>query len=592
MKNNVKRLFNRFSSIQRTMMISFSLVILLAMLIFMIIAFNHTRSVAFANSIELTTSITSKVNDNIDSYFINMENIATIVTEGGELSRYLFTETERMDIQSLYRGRLVDQFATIMDTHHDIANIAVIADNDRMVVNYGDESFSAFVDIRSQYWYQATRFSQEGQLITPTHVQNVIPSSYEWVITLSRALVNPNTGQREGVFFIDLNFSSISALCSNQLHNRGYIFILDNHGDIVYHPKQQLLFGGLIHEDVEKIMAIEASYAIIESGRDSIIYTKSVSDITGWSVIGVNFASDLLLDSHQTQLVYGVVSLVLFVLVIIVSAFISREITRPIRDLKDAMVFVEHGEFHKANIEVVANNELGSLTQSFNTMTKEIDHLMKANVSEQKEKRRQELRALQAQINPHFLYNTLDSIIWMSEAGRNDDVVEMTSSLARLFRQIISNEQEEISIREEIEYLKDYLNIQQMRYKDKMVYHIEIMPEIHEERIVKFSLQPLVENAIYHGLKYKENRGELRIKGYLAEDKVHLEIQDNGRGMDAETLLHIFDEKQSGVGINNIQKRLKLYYGADYGIYYESQWNQGTVAHVILPRRAEDETKL
>ena len=295
-------------------------------------------------------------------------------------------------------------------------------------------------------------------------------------------------------------------------------------------------------------------------------------------------------------MMYLLVAGVLLLGVIAISSIISREITKPIRQLKDSMSMVEEGRFDKANVPVTASNEVGSLSKSFNVMTERIHTLMEQNVYEQKQKRKNELKALQAQINPHFLYNTLDSIIWMSEAGRNDEVVLMTSALARLLRQSISNDKEQITVAEEIEYVRSYLTIQKMRYKDKLEYSIDVSPEINHVMIIKFALQPIVENAIYHGLKYKETKGNLSIRGYVRGNKAYITIADDGVGMEEAALEHIFDEtrkehKSNGVGVPNVQKRLKLYYGQEYGISYISRKGVGTVATVTVPleERADDE---
>ena len=584
-----KRKIVRFNSTQSTITVFFSLLMVVAMLIFLSIALNYTRNVTFENSVDLTLNITNQVNENIDSYIRNMENIASLITEGTELPFFLFAGDVSDQEMFAARGRVASQFITIKESRGDIANIAAVSKNGRFIVNDGWEPLSDFVHIEDKEWYQETLSSESGQVITSSHVQNVIPSSYEWVITLSRAMVNHQTNEREGVFFVDLNFEAISDLCNNyQLGSRGYIFILDDQGNIIYHPRQQLIHGGLLTENIDEIKSSTTPYIITERGREEIIYTISVSEKTGWSVIGVTFTSDLLANTYQTWLIYGLTTLILLIAVIVISWIISKEITKPIRKLKDSMELVEQGEFLKAGIEEIANNELGSLTNSFNVMTERIASLIEQNTIEQRERRKSEVRALQAQINPHFLYNTLDSIIWMSEANRNDEVVEMTSALAKLFRQAISNDKEEILIREEKEYVKNYLTIQQMRYKDKLDFSIEMDQEIENFKIIKFVLQPLVENAIYHGLKYREGKGHLVLKGYLDKSVVCIEVRDNGVGMSEDRLSTIFDEKEidfkrNGVGINNVQRRLKLFYGEAYGLRFKSELNQGTTVTVTIP---------
>lgn len=217
---------------------------------------------------------------------------------------------------------------------------------------------------------------------------------------------------------------------------------------------------------------------------------------------------------------------------------------------------------------------------------------MEQNVKEQEQKRKIELKALQSQINPHFLYNTLDSIIWMAEGKKNKEVVLMTASLARLLRQSISNEDEVVPIAKEVEYARGYLTIQKMRYKDKLEFQIDVDSSILYIPLIKLVLQPIIENAIYHGLKYKESKGLLIVKGFMKDGNAVLQVIDDGVGMDEETLAHIYDKHKvnyhsNGVGVYNVQKRLKLYYGDDYGITYESEKGKGTTATITIPGRQE-----
>ena len=221
---------------------------------------------------------------------------------------------------------------------------------------------------------------------------------------------------------MDLNYSAISDLCNkNNIGEKGYIFILDENGNIIYHPKQQLMYGGLMVENIQEIMDCKADYLEIKRDGENKLYTMSKSTKTGWTVVGAMDTKELLKSSKQTQLNYIMVAAILLLAVIVISSLLSKEITRPILLLRDSMSKVEEGKFQQANVEVTTMNEIGSLTKSFNVMTKRIQELMEQNVAAQKEKRKSEMKALQAQINPHFLYNTLDSIIWMAEAGQNDD---------------------------------------------------------------------------------------------------------------------------------------------------------------------------
>lgn len=580
-----RTIFGRFKSIQSTMTISFSVLMVIAVLIFLLIALNYTSNSIYENSINYTSQIIKQVNYDIDSYVDYLRNISSIVSKSSDVSSYLFNEEQSEEERKAEKERIISQFRTILDSRKDIYNIAAVAENGRSLLNVGEDEFTDYINIREQSWYQAALVPDRDFAISSSHVQNAIQSSYKWVITLSRALVNYKTGEKEGVFFVDLNYNAISELCNNNnIGNKGYIFILDEKGNIIYHPKQQLMYGGLITENVDEIMSCNENHF---STGDKL-YTISKSDKTGWTVVGAANTSELLKNNKQAQVLYLLVAAALLLGVTAVSSIISREITKPIRQLRDSMSMVEEGQFDKANVAVTAKNEIGSLSKSFNVMTERIHTLMEQNVYEQKQKRKNEMKALQAQINPHFLYNTLDSIIWMSEAGQNEEVVLMTSALARLLRQSISNDKEQVTLAEEIEYVRSYLTIQKMRYKDKLEYSIEVSPEINHIMIIKFALQPLVENAIYHGLKYKETKGNLNIRGYERGKKAYITIADDGIGMDEETLEHIFDEtkkeyKSNGVGVPNVQKRLQLYYGSEYGLSYISRKGVGTVVTVTVP---------
>jgi len=227
-------------------------------------------------------------------------------------------------------------------------------------------------------------------------------------------------------------------------------------------------------------------------------------------------------------------------------------------------------------------------------MVGRIGELMEANVREQELKRKSDLKALQAQINPHFLYNTLDSIIWMGEMGKSREVVKMTSALSRLFRISISKGRELIPLRDELEHVRSYLTIQEMRYKDKFRYLIDIPEDLMDCTVLKITLQPLVENAIYHGIRSVDYEGLIEIAGRLDGEDIVLTVDDNGEGMDVDALARLLDdegphhedepiEKRQGTGVRNVHERIRLYFGADYGLAYQSQDENGTRITIRFP---------
>ena len=303
--------------------------------------------------------------------------------------------------------------------------------------------------------------------------------------------------------------------------------------------------------------------------------------------------SELMRRADAARGIYLLIALALFLAALALAYLLSNEITKPIKALERSMKEVEKGNFAHAALAVREENEIGHLSRNFNMMTEEIQNLIEQRDREQQIKRKSELKALQSQINPHFLYNTLDSIIWMAEWGKNQEVVRMTSSLAKLLRRSISNEQEVVTVAEEAAYTETYLSIQKMRYKDKLEYKILVDPEIMQEKVIKLILQPLVENAIYHGIKYKEGKGLIQIRGFRKGDQMILLVQDDGKGMDVEALAHIFekhtrDTRSNGVGLNNVNERIQLYYGEEYGISFQSSPGKGTEAAIRLPFGREE----
>lgn len=597
---SISKFSRKFKSIQSNIFMGVSVLVLCAVLVVTIVSVRYTNSAIFENSIVYTQTIIHQLNQNIDSYITYMDNIASVISESGDAHDYLYREDKYPGTGSSGqyktgpRGRLVEQFETILKGRSDIKNIGILRENGAALFNTGSQFLNPDLNLNTQQWFLNAKGNYNQYSLTSSHVQHAIRGERSWVITLSRGIRNfSGKGENDGVVFIDLNYSAISELCDqNSMGSRGYIFILDENGNIVYHPQQQQLYNELQTENIDLVMNAESDTIRTGRGSDEKIYTMARSDKTGWTIVGCMNTAELLKKSQKAQSIYLVMAVGLVAVALFLSNIIARNITLPIQKLRDSMARVQEGDFHGADIEVLSENEIGSLTKSFNVMTHRIEELMEQNIHEQEQKRRSEMKALQSQINPHFLYNTLDSIIWMAEGKKNEEVVLMTASLARLLRQSISNEDEVVSIGNEIEYVRSYLTIQKMRYKDKLEFEIDVDPSIKYIKIVKLVLQPIVENAIYHGLKYKESKGLLIVRGYTRGENAFIEIADNGVGMDAETLKHIFERHKvnyhsNGVGVYNVQKRLQLHYGADYGITYRSEPGIGTTATIIIPRNQE-----
>lgn len=591
MRENKKNrdVLRHFKSVRSALFAAISVMVLCAVVIVVAISLRFTRTSVFDNAVVYTRTIVRQTNQNIDSYIDYMDNIATMVSGSRDTQTFLYNKDEETLQVSECRQRLVEQFRTILKSRNDIRNIGLIQKDGNRLFNNGGQQKNAYLDLDTQAWYK-NAITSNRSVLTSSHVQHVIRGERPWVITVSRGVRNfTGSGNREGVVFIDLNYSAISELCDqNSIGSKGYVFLLDQDGNVVYHPQQQQLYNELQTENIDLVMNTDKETLMDGSGDNAKIYTISRSEKTGWTVVGCTNVAELLKDSKKARSIYVLVAAILVVVALVLSNFIARNITRPLQQLRDSMARVQEGDFGAAEVEVTSRNEVGSLTRSFNVMTSRIQELMKQNIYEQQQKRKSELKALQSQINPHFLYNTLDSIIWMAEGKKNEEVVVMTASLARLLRQSISNEEEQVPIGQEVEYARSYLTIQKMRYKDKLEFQIQVDAQIMGVPIIKLVLQPLIENAIYHGLKYKEGKGLLIVRGYREGENAVIQIKDNGAGMDEQTLSHIFEKhkvnyRSNGVGVYNVQKRLQLYYGMDYGITYSSRQGEGTTASIVIP---------
>ena len=286
----------------------------------------------------------------------------------------------------------------------------------------------------------------------------------------------------------------------------------------------------------------------------------------------------------------------ILVLLIFSSYFIPLSITRPIRKLSDVTDQVAKGNF-QVRCEVRTGAEVGMLSDSLNTMIDKISELLTQVKTEQVNLRKAEFELLQSQINPHFLYNTLDTIVWLAEADDQKRVVSMVKSLSEFFRTSLNQGKDIIQIREELQHVRSYLEIQQMRYQDILTYEIEVPEEFYTCLIPKITIQPLVENALYHGIKNKRGLRKIRITGKRQTDYFVLQVEDDGIGMQPERLLQIRDRIQGKIdteneiyGLYNVNERIRLNFGEAFGISIESSYQEKTIVSVKLPCLTEQST--
>ena len=435
--------------------------------------------------------------------------------------------------------------------------------------------------------------SSSGPYMTSPHVVTIFESWYPWVVTMTEPL--PEQGGGAAWVSLDLSFSGISGYINNvSIGQRGYCFLMDRAGNIVYHPQQQLLYAGPKSEDTAALAALaDGSYA-----DDTVIYSLTSVAGSDWRVVGVSYVDELV-DRSVREMIRLSLWLAALVLAaaLLTSFLLSQQLSRPLRGLASAMETFESDADHFAYRPVGGAREVRELSASFGHMVVRIQQLMSTVRQEEIDLRKTELKALQAQIDPHFLYNTLDSIAWMCEQGRTADAVKMIHALARLFRISISRGHELIPIAREIEHAQNYLEIQKYRYKNQFTYSFDVDPECLDYYCNKITLQPIIENAILHGLDLLVEEGRIDVRGCREGEDILFCVQDNGVGMGPEQVRSILEEDgqdRAGIGIKNVNDRLQIYFGRQYGLRIVSEPDAGTRVEIRMPKvreEGEHETK-
>ena len=602
---------NRLRSIQTTIVLAFGALVLAMALMMAVLSYTFTQDAVEQNSVGYTQLLVAEIQTNIDSYVTHMENMAEVVQLNAQVQRYLSavgSMSESEDRQ--YRDRISGFLSNIAHTRNDVSLILLVDTRGRIITQDPGIRLRSPLALEEESWFNNAWEAGGKPVISSPHVQNIVKGRYRWVITLSRTVNDLTTGRRLGVLLIDLNFSVISDLVNNiSLGKKGYLFIVDPEGGIVYHPRQELLYSDLEREPIERVLAARTGSFTVAGDRGARIYTVDTSRETGWRTVGVNYVSDLVRNRPTIQRYYLYGTLVCVAVAIIVAAMISFRLSRPIMRLRKSMQAVEQGNFD-VSAEVIGHNEIAALARDFNIMVAQIKELMRRSAAQQEQKRKSELLALQNQITPHFLYNTLDSVIWMAEGRQYSNVITTISALARLLRLSISRGDELITIHDEIEHIRSYLTIQKLRYKDKLDFVVEVDSAVMPLLTPKVILQPLVENAIYHGIKNKEGTGRVLITGRRSDGAVEISVADDGIGMSQERrqslLTGRLDDREAAaatpaprpgaghhssfhhgrstrVGVRNVHERIQLYFGPRYGLSFHANNGAGTIVIVRLP---------
>lgn len=475
-----------------------------------------------------------------------------------------------------------------------LENIALFSREGELLKAVPAARLKTDLDVTQEEWFQETLKKTENLHFSLPHVQYIFDNAegqYHWVISVSRAVeITQGAYVSQGVLLLDIRYSSLEQLLNSvALGNAGYIYLIGDDGKLIYHPKNQLIDSGRVQENHrETVNWRDGIHEEIFQGEKRFVTVKTVG-YTGWKLVGITPAKGISFSGVKTRLFIVFVILLILFLLVLINYYISSRITNPIHELENSVGELEDGNL-EAEISIKGSYEIQHLGRSITSMAQQIQVLMKDIVAEHESKRKSEFDTLQSQINPHFLYNTLDIIVWMIENEQKSEAVKVVTALARFFRISLSRGKSIIRVSDELEHVRNYLMIQHMRFKNKFTYQIQADDDVLEMASLKLMLQPLVENAIYHGMEFMDGDGEILIRASKKGDELLFSIEDNGLGMcpeQVERLLtdtsHVPSRRGSGIGVRNVNERIRLYFGEDYGLEIDSEPDEGTRIYIHLP---------
>ncbi len=570
--------------IQSTIMIAFSVISVAIMLCMGSVMYLRFSSISQQRVLENNQKLMDQTVERVEDYLIHMRQVSDaayydvikesdISSQSDEIhsGMKLLYEANKDNLRSI---AIYNQYGSLM------AAEPVVAQKEEP-------------DVTKQDWFIEAMDRVENIHFSTPHVQNLFDDGtyrYYWVISASRVVeLTDGTNTQLGVLLVDMDYSGISRMMEqmNTSGNGQYFYLCDSEGEIIYHPHQMQLNTGAEEE---------SSFAAATSKED--IYTETVNGMqrtvmvntisyTGWKLVCVmpqSIFANQMMDVKQFVLL---LILLMAMMLAFVNRVVSVRISSPIMKLNNSVTKYEEGK--EGTIFIGGSLEIRHLGKSIQKSYRQNAALMQKVVWEQNERRKSELDVLQSQINPHFLYNTLDSITWMIEGERNDEAAFMISQLAKLFRISLSQGHTIIRIKEELQHAKSYMNIQQTRYKNKFSITFDIAPEILEDCVVKLILQPILENAIHYGVQEMDDMGEIHVRGIRQHGEIILSVTDNGMGIPEDEIEFLLTDTQrvhkkgSGVGLVNVNNRIKILFGEKYGLQIESEPDVGTTVSIRIP---------
>jgi two-component system sensor histidine kinase YesM len=571
----------QFISIKTKMLVICLTVIIVPVFVMTINSYASSQSLLERKYTELLTDVAKQTNTRIDEFLYEIEKISLVASYGLNSNVSVFSEANSPIQEFLRDGNAANESAA----YGMLMNYIILKDRVFSVYVYNlqggqdlyvssNEPLDFTHKAVEESWFRQFIGSNDKFMTLNTHADNQLRTK-RLAISHARKIFDMTSGELLGVMVISVDLKFID-IANGRLQEalRSRFTIVDETNTILYSAESRTIgqpFAGSYRPDPSKQLVVATPF-----------------DRRPWTTYLSNPRKELSAEGDILRQNMYMLAALMCLFAAIISVYLSSVITRPIKKLMDNITLVEKGQFAQVE-EVRSRDEIGLLSVRFHKMSYELKHLVEQIQKEEIDKAAVEMRALQSQINPHFLYNTLGSVKWIASMQRADKIVKMTEALISMLRYAARNEGAMVSVREELDNIENYLTIQNVRYYNKLHVNIDVDDKLADHRMPKLILQPIVENAIFHGLAEKEEDGAITIRIRSEEDDIAFEIHDNGAGMGEETVRAVKENlsnaqsQSKGIGLYNVQRRIQLHFGSPYGIRVESEPGAGTTFYILLP---------
>ncbi len=562
---------SRFRRIKTQVSLFYIGISFIVLAIFISMIYYNISNIFIREGITKTVAAIENSREVIHIYIDKIKGIAKII--GGDQNVLSFLRDSNSNdtaIQSM--------FDTIMDTDSHIKNITIVSYDGRSS-GTGVFQMPLSDNMMKEEWYQEA-IRNHMTVFKGVRKETSYSDEQEWVISLSRE-IKDESGKNLGVLLMNIEHSVIGECLEGvDLGRDGYVYMINTEEELIYHKNTDY------YTDEDKKAELLETYQKgfnYDKRERRLVYNTRIEN-ADWILIGVLSLDGIRMLEEQLYYMITFIGIFTFIVVLISGTFLASKIGTPLHHIENAMSEIE--KLNEISVCEKGFYEITLLEKNYNKMIRRIKELMTELSMKEGELRKMEVSTLISQINPHFLYNTLDTICWMAEMGEGEKVVDMTKSLAVFFRLSLNRGKEFVTIREEISHVKEYLYIQKIRYGEKLEYEIQAEESLLDIIIPKIIFQPLVENSIYHGIKPKDGKGFIKIIVERKNAAIHLIVEDDGIGI-KERDGKMREEasiipKLGGIGIANVDKRIKLYYGSEYGVSLESRPGGGCRAIVKI----------